>query len=242
MHRYPEIDLLRTLAVALMVVYHAAFDLAVFYGWDLSVYEGPWLLLARGTAILFLLLAGVSAAISFERMKTRPPRERLRRHLLRFLRIGAAAAAVTAATYAANPETYVRFGILHLIAVTGLLLPLAVPLKERAALAGVGFIFAGLILLQLQADTGLLLPLGMRPADFQTVDYFPLLPWAGVILLGYAAGHALYVRFPQWRAQDAWARTPAALAWPGRHALACYLLHQPIILGVLWLLLGRPSF
>lgn len=248
MPRYPELDFLRTLAILLMVAYHAAFDLSQFYGWDIDVFGGPWLVLARATAILFLLVSGASAAISFERMKAMPPRARVRRHLLRFARIGGAALLVTAATYAVNPETYVRFGILHLIAVTGLLLPLAVAFKERAALAGIAMIAIGLFLLRLRTDISLLIPFGLRPADFQTVDYFPLLPWAGVILIGYAIGYTAYVR-----GFGLWARSQhnplishdsrlTTLLFPSRHALLLYLLHQPLIMAVLWLLLGRPSF
>jgi uncharacterized membrane protein len=68
-----------------------------------------------------------------------------------------------------------------------------------------------------------------------TEDYVPLFPWTGVVLLGIAAGHLL------WRhafAPLAWlARAPAPLRWLGRHSLVVYMVHQPLLLGALWLAL-----
>ena len=65
----------------------------------------------------------------------------------------------------------------------------------------------------------------------------PLAPWAGIALAGIALGHALARR-------DFVALTPLAgsrawLAWLGRHSLAVYMVHQPVLLGVLWLAVGR---
>lgn len=243
MQRFHALDLLRTTAITCMTIYHAAFDLSRFYEWDIDVFSPSWLAFARGTATLFLLLSGASAAISLDRMRTLDPHRRLRKHLLRFARIGGAALLVSVATYAIDPATYVRFGILHLIATAGLLLPLAVPLKERAALLGIGLIGIGLPLRMLRADTALLLPFGVPPAGFRTVDYFPLLPWLGVMLIGYAIGYRFYVRALKRGNVGTFkpVNMPTILLWPGRHSLLLYLLHQPLIMAVLWLLFGPPA-
>jgi uncharacterized membrane protein len=228
-HRHPELDLLRTVAILLMVLYHGAYDLHAYYDWDLSVFSGGWLILARTTATLFLLLAGVSFILAHERAKTRG--NTWKRHLRRAGQILAAAAAVSAATWIADPSTYVRFGILHLIGTGILLLPLFVRFKEMNIAIGAACIAVGFWIKTLTTSTSLLLPLGLRYAGFRSVDYFPLLPWFGVMLIGAGLGYALYVRlakkapelhpFPQW------------LTWPGRHALLVYLLHQPILIALL---------
>ncbi|HBU09938.1 MAG TPA: hypothetical protein DEB30_04055, partial [Candidatus Peribacter riflensis] len=69
--RYLEIDVLRTVAIICMVIYHAAFDLAFFHSFPLEPTAGGWLWLQRLTANLFLLIVGVSFAISYGRMTER---------------------------------------------------------------------------------------------------------------------------------------------------------------------------
>lgn len=231
--RYIEIDLLRTLALAMMVVYHIAFDLDYMYGWPVlrSLGVGGWLL-ARATATLFLLLVGIGFAISWDR------RPIYRRQAIRGAKILTAAALVSIATYMFDPPAYVRFGVLHLIGTATFLLPFFAPLKEWNALVGIVIIALGKFIAGATAQTSFLLPLGIPPQDFTTLDYFPLLPWLGVILIGIGVGHFFYIRNLHWR-QLLPEQSPIlqSLAWPGRYSLLMYLLHQPILLLALQLLL-----
>ena len=231
MNRYPEIDLLRTLAIILMVVYHGAYDLSVYYGWDIPIFEGAWLLMARATASLFVFLAGVSFAIAHERaVQSGNP---WRRHLRRALTVLAAALLVTVATYIADPQTYVRFGILHLIGTGILLLSFFVQLKELNMLLGLMIITLGLWIEGSLTSSPLLIPFGFLTPGFRSVDYFPLLPWFGMMLLGYGIGYFLYVRSTRWRPTIS---APPVLTWPGRHSLIIYLVHQPVLLALLWMM------
>jgi uncharacterized membrane protein len=73
-----------------------------------------------------------------------------------------------------------------------------------------------------------------RPA---TEDYVPLLPWFGVVLVGIAVGWWVVerrLRASQWvsRASAQW------LIWLGRHSLLVYMVHQPIMIGILRVLHG----
>lgn len=225
MKRFVELDILRTLAIIGMVVYHTAYDVQIFYGWNIDVFSGVWKLMQIATASLFLVLVGVAASFS-----NRHP-------FRRFLWIGSAALLVSIVTYVIDPETYVRFGVLHLIALSALALPL---LKK----AGSWLCIPGILLIAINSlmntpiNTALLLPLGFTYPGFATVDYFPLIPWFGVILVGRAVG-------PQcihWMHQTE-GRGPASIfGWPGRHSLMLYLVHQPIIIGILWIALGAPHF
>jgi uncharacterized membrane protein len=74
----------------------------------------------------------------------------------------------------------------------------------------------------------------MKP---RTEDYVPLFPWAGVMLVGVALGHALVRN--QFRTVTGLGRAPRVVAWLGRHSLAVYMLHQPLLFGALWLAYGR---
>lgn len=74
---------------------------------------------------------------------------------------------------------------------------------------------------------------------FVSTDYFPLLPWIFVFLLGTWAGKYIKEgRLPRWFYE---AKCPP-LAGVGRHSLLIYMLHQPVLYGftmvLLWIL-GR---
>jgi uncharacterized membrane protein len=84
--------------------------------------------------------------------------------------------------------------------------------------------------------------LGLSPSNFFSVDYFPLFPWLGVVLGGYGLSFFITNTLQRLDALHIF-RSPhsSVLSWPGRHSLLIYLLHQPILLGVLWLVLGSPT-
>ena len=65
----------------------------------------------------------------------------------------------------------------------------------------------------------------------ELLGWVPLFPWLGVVLAGIALGHALAAR--DFRPVAFLARTPTALRWMGRHSLAIYMVHQPLLIGAL---------
>jgi uncharacterized membrane protein len=217
---FQELDALRGFAVLLMVLYHTAFDLRFFYEWPIDVFSGGWWLLARTSAILFLLIAGICAAISWFRKSKRWWEKVLRR----FLILAGAAAIVSFTTWLIAPQDFVKFGILHLFALATLLLPLFHPLKYWNALLGSLVILFSSYPLP-PTPYALSIILGSPPPSFSSLDYFPLVPWFGVILIGTAIGHILYL------GKHARIKKIFILNFVGRHALLVYLLHQPIILG-----------
>ncbi len=76
--------------------------------------------------------------------------------------------------------------------------------------------------------------LGLGSSVPITNDYVPVFPWFGMVLAGVAATQALLPairRLARWRADAGLGR---ALVWAGRRSLAIYLVHQPILLGVLY--------
>ena len=83
-----------------------------------------------------------------------------------------------------------------------------------------------------------LLPLGGRAYPIYMLDYYPLFPWLGVVLLGVALGRFLYpegeARYPVRSPETRWlAPMLEALAFCGRHALTIYVVHQPILFGLM---------
>ena len=227
--RIPAIDVLRGLAVVAMVAYHFAFDLAYFRVIEANFYRDPFWLHAR-TAILssFLLLAGVSLVLA---ERGTASRARFWRHVLR---VAACAIIVTLASYAMFPRSYIWFGVLHAIAVSLVLIrPLAAH-PWWSLILGIAVIAAGNLWTSPAFDAKALGWIGFATRKPITEDYVPLFPWTGVMLVGIAAGHALAANGYRWVAP--FGRLPPALAVLGRHSLAVYMLHQPILLGILWLL------
>ncbi|MEW6219416.1 MAG: heparan-alpha-glucosaminide N-acetyltransferase [Thermodesulfobacteriota bacterium] len=228
------VDAVRGLAVLVMLAANTRFDLGLFHCLP-PVQAGPWWWLARATACLFLLVAGVSLALS--RRRAAAQAQGFAHYRRRGLRLLAWAILVSLATRLALGDLYVRFGALHLI---GLGVILCYPLLGRtraplfAALAAGGL---GPWLGGQEVAGPWLLPLGVRYPGFASVDYQPILPWLAPMLAGLAAGNLVAARAPgllQPGPAPFWGRP---LAWLGRHSLVIYLGHQPALLG-LFLLAG----
>jgi len=231
-NRIPGIDALRGLAVVAMVAYHFGFDLAYFRLTASDFHRDPFWLYAR-TLILssFLLLAGVSLTLA---QRSERGRARFWPHVAG---IAACAFAVSLASYLVFPRSYIWFGVLHAIALSLVLIrPLA--RHPRVALAiGISVIVAGNLWSAPWFDNRAWGWLGFMTAKPVTEDYVPLFPWTGVMLVGVAAGHALLGR--KFRPVAPFTRLPGALGWLGRHSLLVYMVHQPLLLGVLWLTVRR---
>lgn len=229
--RLPRIDAARGIAVVAMVLYHLSWDLNHF-GWVvLDLFSSPaWLAARAGILSAFLFLAGVSLVLSARGGMN------WRRFGRRWALLAAAAGAITAVSLATFPASPILFGVLHHLAVGSLLglaflrLPAAV-----TALAGVAVLalpqWVGLSLfdspwLSSLFDSPWLSWIGLVTHDPDANDYVPLFPWFGVLLLGIAAGRVGGGR--------AGGGAPAPLVWLGRRSLPLYLIHQPVLFGLLW--------
>ena len=230
--RVAGIDALRGAALCLMFVYHFAFDLRFYRVIAADFEHDPFWLGFRALIVAsFMALVGVSLVLA----------DRAGVSSARFWqRIGvivACALAVSAASWIVFPRSFIYFGILHAIAVASML---ARPLVHRpwiALVIGCVVIAAGFGWSNPVFDAGPLSWIGFVTAKPATEDYVPLAPWAGFVLLGITLGHRL--------ARDDFsvlapiAATPSWLQWLGRHSLAVYMVHQPILLGALWVAFGR---
>jgi len=234
--RYWEVDFFRGIAVFMMILFHALYDLDYFSG-TADVHSGIWPLFAKATASIFLLLVGVSLTISSARAKMKGD-DSFPRYLRRGARIFCWGMAVTFSTILVLGEGYVVFGVLHLI---GISIILSYPLlrwPHVGLVIGTVVISAGLLLQRFSFGSPWLLWLGFVPSSFYSVDYFPLLPWFGVVAVGIFLGDLLYpegvrrVQLP-----DISVRFPVKqICSIGRNSLPIYLIHQPILIVSMQLL------
>jgi uncharacterized membrane protein len=238
--RYPEIDLLRGIAIVMMIIFHTLFDLAFFRLMPIDVSDGFWRYFAYATASLFLLVAGISLAISHARASHLHGRALTVKFLVRGAGIFSCGLLVTIATWWYLQEGFVIFGILHLIGVAVMLSPLFFRFRTWNAVIGIVFIALGWILATIPGPVGLLV-FGIHPLTFWSVDYTPIFPWMGLVLIGMAAGEFAYPGGERRRALPKLPdRTIAPVTFLGRHSLVIYLVHQPLILLVLYLATGAP--
>ena len=219
--RFWEIDALRGLALVLMIFYHLLYDLNEFYHVDIAYYEGPFYLIGKTAAILFILMAGISCSFS-------------RNNTTRGLKLIMWGCVIFLVTYVVVPGSNIVFGILHFLGVCLILYPVFKNLPPYI-LAGVGaaIILAGEFTGRLTVSHNWFVPLGFLEPGFSSVDYFPLIPWLGVFLLGISIRKTAYKQNKSYiKAPNRYFRPFAAV---GRRTLVVYLIHQPLLLAVLYL-------
>ncbi|MDD1765731.1 MAG: DUF1624 domain-containing protein [Methanomassiliicoccales archaeon] len=234
--RYWEIDFLRGTAVTMMIVFHIIFDLNFLGIYRIQVYSG-WLgLFAYSIGTLFLLLVGVSLTLSFRRAKKHLDRIQLRwKYLKRGLMIFGLGLVITAVTLIYPGRGFVIFGVLHCIGLSIILSYPLLPYRRLNLLFGGTIVIAGAIISWYTFATPTFVWLGFVPPDFYSIDYFPLLPWFGVVLIGVSLGNTLYQNHRGMIGEGSIKRIlpVRSFCYLGRHSLVIYLLHQPIILALL---------
>lgn len=230
--RYQLLDILRGVAILAMIVFHIAWDLYYFGYSNVDVTtEIGWVVFQKSILTSFLLLVGAGLVLAHGQGI------RWRKFWRRFALIVAAALATTAGTYWMFPDYFVFFGVLHAIALFSLIGLAFLRLRPRlTALIGAIVIAANFAYNNTLFSSRELGWIGFWPTSPPTSDVVPIFPWLGTVLLGIA-GMRLILASP-WADKLATIRSnePVArgLAWIGRWSLPIYLLHQPLIIGLLW--------
>lgn len=222
-----ELDALRGVCILCVIVVHFLFDLSFFGGLDLTLPAWYVFIQEYGGAI-FVVLSGVCVTLGSKSV---------RRGLIVF----ACGMLITAVTYGmyrlgmSGADVVVKFGVLHLLGVCMLVYPAFKKLPPAAlALLGLAIAITGYAIRGVVVPQHWLFPLGLTYEGFTSSDYFPLFPQLGYFLIGAAIGKTAY-REKRTFLPGAFQQTPVArfFCWCGRQSLFIYLLHQPIVYGLL---------
>lgn len=237
---------MRGVAIAAVVAFHTAWDLGELglISWRISAHWSGKVI-AHTIAGTFLLLVGVSLVLAHRRGI------RWGAFWRREVKLVALALLLTVASLIYQPGEVITFGILHSIAVASLLVLPSVraPRVVPWALAVVALVLPRLVHLPGRSSwvswTGL--ADGTRPA----LDWQPVFPWLALAFVGVGLARwvldagdgeevATVAGRSGLRSWEPASRPTRWLAVAGRHTLAIYLIHQPIVYGVLWLVASRP--
>ena len=214
-NRYLAIDTVRGFAVLLMVIFHIAFDLNSYGFISIDLFRNPfWFGFPRFIVTLFMLCVGVSLALVHKRgIKWKGVRRR-------FYTIGAWSLVISTLTFLLFRQNFVFFGILHCIAVSSVAGVFFVSRPKLSLLLGLIIVVSNMVF------QPTLIPLSdwlnVRP-----MDYIPFYPWFGVVLLGI---YLESVNLHQISIRRSSLTRPFEVM--GKHALKIYLLHRPIVFGI----------
>jgi len=230
--RFAIVDIARGVAIIAMVAYHLCWDLSYFRFIAADVgYDPQWVLIARSILAVFLFLVGVGLVLGHGRAI------RWQRFWRRWLFVVAGALAITVATYIVFPQSFVYFGVLHAIALFSLMglafvrTPLWLPVAVAAVIIALPFFHSDPLFNEKAWSW-----LGFWQVPPPTNDLVPVFPWFGAVLAGIVATRLVLATGLAARlaAIAPAGRLPRLLALLGRWSLLIYLLHQPILLGLVY--------
>ena len=228
--RLDWLDTLRGVAIGLMVVYHFCYDLVFF---RLAVFDFQnhwgWLSFRAFIVSLFLFAVGCSLQLAHQQQI----------HWQRWLKrqgwLLACAILVTAVSIGLFSSRFIFFGILHFILLASLVGLLFLRSYWLTLVAAAACLVLGNTLQAEFFNHPGLQWLGFMTHKPATEDYVPFLPWFGVVLLGMFCIQFLQAQAYSFPSMPSWTRL---LQTAGRHGLLIYMLHQPLLLGAMYLLLG----
>jgi uncharacterized membrane protein len=160
-------------------------------------------------------------------------RDILRKTLKRTLILAACALTITLVTSLFIPSESISWGILHFLALASILGLLTLRTRYLTFLLGtVCLTFPYLSRISLSSLW--LIPIGYPPQDYYSADYYPLIPWIGYYLIGQGIGYYLS-RNNLLKSLDSHISPHSLFAFLGRHALVVYMVHVPVLYGVMWI-------
>ncbi len=238
--RFCLIDAIRAIAIINMVAYHLCYDIFCNFGvWPNFYRAVPFIIWERFICCTFIIVSGISVNFSHHGYR-------------RGILINLCGFLITIITVLFMPDQAIWFGVLNLHGCAMLItFALRRELSRIKPLIG-ALIFFVLFMLLYGVPNGFIglfnLPLihlpdalyqyrflaflGFPSWDFSSSDYFPLIPWTFLYLFGFE----LWRLIAEKGYDRCFRKKIPVLDFIGRHSLSIYLIHQPLLYGVCWLI------
>jgi uncharacterized membrane protein len=226
--RIDSIDAMRGLCVTLMVIHHFLLDLIVLCGAPGWLFSNPVFdVLHYIFAGMFIFLSGVSSNFSHS-------------NISRGIKTFAIAMAMTIITSLPIINEPIRFGVLHLLGFCMIFYGLTKKAWDAIPRIVMPLLYIALLVLSqilvshvsIGGAAKYLFMFGWTYPGFYSADYFPIFPWFFVFLLGTWAGTYIKEgRLPKYFYEFTCPVFPEI----GRHALIIYIVHQPVLYGLIYL-------
>lgn len=222
-----EIDFVRGIALLLMIIFHFLFDLREFFGFNVAYNKGIYYLIGKTAGILFILISAVSCKLSQNNNK-------------RAVKLLLVALLITIVSHIYDSSYGIKFGILHFLGISILLYPIFKELRSiTLIILGTFIIAAGNYLGHTSVISNYMFIFNLTSSSWVSGDYYPFFPWFGVFLYGIAVSkvvyqerHSLLKDLPK----------SNIVTYLGRHTLAVYLVHQPVLIGLIYLYVQLKHF
>lgn len=226
--RFHFIDELRGIAIIYVVIYHTIYDFTYYFPQDISIIEAPWMYIIRDIMVgMLIFISGISCNFS-------------KSNLRRGLRTIFYALLITLVTFFMGHNYIITFGILHFLGVSIMIYAYSEKLfKIIPSFVGILLFMLFFMLLysnsnlysiNTSSDSFLAFALGMNSNGFISKDYYPLLPWLFIFIAGTYFGKFINTIQNNSKFHK---KNSIVLSFIGRNTLIIYLIHQPIIYGII---------
>ncbi len=215
-----EVDALRFIAIILMLIYHLVFDLKEYLNVDVNYEEFHWYIIGISSAIIFMFISGVSSGLSKNPIK-------------RGVQVLACGMLVTLVSFIFFKDMYIRFGILHFLGVCMIISPALRKMDDLTLLLiGLACVITGIYIENITINIPYLLPLGFKYRGFHSFDYYPLIPYLSVYILGILVFRNYYKERKSIFKKELYSNFIRKIS---EKSLFIYLIHQPIYYALILL-------
>ncbi|QCX34557.1 DUF1624 domain-containing protein [Caloramator sp. E03] len=216
-----EIDLLRTIAISLMVSFHVVYDLNTFAGFNISYTSKTWYWIGKTSLLLFIFLSGISSTLSKNVIKNG-------------VKVFCFGLMISVITYILFPKEYIRFGVLHFLGICMIIYPLLKKIQKKILfIMAILSLMLGFYFESITLNTWVFVPVGILYNGFSTLDYVPLFPYLSLYIIGILAGKSFY---NEKKSLFKLEYDFGFIRSISKNSLLIYIVHQPIIYFIILIL------
>jgi uncharacterized membrane protein len=233
--RYEKLDILRGIAIVLMVLFHLNYILVhIFWIDSLNFSSIFWLFIGKIWALLFIIISGISFFLAEKKYDNKIVKKYLKYAFFLWI----ISLCISFFTYFFLPSQIILFGILHFFSLSFLLILFFRRLRYFNFLFGICIMVFPLFF-SMRTSLHYLFFLGFLPSWFYSADFYPIFPYFWVFLFSYAS--AIFLSKKEFLETIFWWKYRwkiiSFLKFIWKNSLLIYLIHPPLIIGIIYLIL-----